>query len=378
MRSALIKWMTALLLLFNLISPMTAYAAETPVGRNSGWVRAKLTYEFDDGVTGLSDDIVKFADGWTKRGDWYYYKEPVAPGDKIRFITCVTVPSDWTEKLENKKFAIIATAEVSEVAPGETGWNTNATISYSKSFDVWSMGYKHDEDVWVEEGNLSVHVHESQLDKNGNEVPYVNDKLIVPGEHISKIIDLEIGGALGENRKLKPKAPVKTVECKGQNVDGGKVDMGAVLNYSIYVENPAPDGRTITVTDTIDSRLKVLDTGGGTFTQKPASDGSGGILEWKVQVKGGEGATVSFTAQVMENVKDDVIPNQADATIVGQCKKSNTVFTNVGSPSVIKQVISRATYDTAHFAGAVILLGVLITGAIALVILIRKKKKEEV
>ena len=104
-------------------------AGDTPVGENTGWVRARLDYEYDEGITGLDDSIIDFADGWEKKDDgWYYYKSSVKPGDKIRFITCVHVPAEWTEKLENKKFCIIATAELSEVAPKDSGWDATPHI----------------------------------------------------------------------------------------------------------------------------------------------------------------------------------------------------------------------------------------------------------
>lgn len=378
MRSNLIKKITTFLLVIVILfcPVLTVSAAETPIGPNSCWVRAKLTYEFDEGITGLSDDIVDFADGWVKKGDWYYYQKSIKSGDKVRFITCVNVPAEWTEKLENKKFAVIATAEVSEVAPGDTGWDTNASISYSKSFDVWSMGYSHNEDVWVEEGDLSIHIHESQLDENGNEVPYENNKLIVPGQRVSKIIDMYIGGATGENRKLNPEKPVKTVMCNGIDAGNESVDMGAVLTYSITVKNPAPDTRKITITDNIDNRLIVIDTGGAVFTKKPDDNGTGGILEWEVTAGAWESRTVTFTAQVADGVHDEVIPNIADVTIVGRCVKSNAVYTNVGSPSIIKQVIARATYDTAHFAVAVFVSVVIIVCIIAVIALMKRRNKE--
>lgn len=224
MRSNLIKRITASLLMAVMIfgSSLTALAAETePLEDNRGWIRAKLTYEFDDGVTGLSDDIIEFVDGWSKIDDWYYYKDPVKPGDKVRFMTGVKVPADWTEKIENKKFQVIVTVEASEVAPKETGWDKNTKVLYSENYDVWSAGYKTNKNVVIREGKLDVTIHEYQLDENGKEVTYVNDKIIVPGQKISKIVEFELSGKLGGLEKVieKPKPVEKIIEVikTGQN-----------------------------------------------------------------------------------------------------------------------------------------------------------------
>lgn len=374
-----------LAILFILAPAAPVYAAdETPVGENTGWVRAKLDYEYDEGITGLDDSIIDFADGWEKKDDgWYYYKSSVKPGDKVRFITCVHVPAEWTEKLENKKFCIIATAELSEVAPKDSGWDANTEIHYKKTFDVWNMGYQHDEDVWIEEGRTTIKINEYQLDKDGEEVPYKNDKLITPGQPVSKIVELEIDGTMGANVKLKPEKPVKTVRCNGVDVDGKDVDYGSVLTYSILVKNPAPDERTITITDQVDTRLIILDTHGddaeweGVIVKEPVN-GRGGTIKWEVTVPGYGSASVGFTAQAAEDVQDETIPNTADATIVGICMKSNTTLTGIGSPPVIEKVIARATYDTANFFGALVLLATgIITAAIVGIKLIRRMKGDK-
>lgn len=374
-----------LAILFILAPAAPVYAAdETPVGENTGWVRAKLDYEYDEGITGLDDSIIDFADGWEKKDDgWYYYKSSVKPGDKVRFITCVHVPAEWTEKLENKKFCIIATAELSEVAPKDSGWDANTEIHYKKTFDVWNMGYQHDEDVWIEEGRTTIKINEYQLDKDGEEVPYKNDKLITPGQPVSKIVELEIDGTMGANVKLKPEKPVKTVRCNGVDVDGKDVDYGSVLTYSILVKNPAPDERTITITDQVDTRLIILDTHGddaeweGVIVKEPVN-GRGGTIKWEVTVPGYGSASVGFTAQAAEDVQDETIPNTADATIVGICMKSNTTLTGIGSPPVIEKVIARATYDTANFFGVLVLLATgIITAAIVGIKLIRRMKGDK-
>lgn len=359
------------ILLFS--SSMTAFASskETPVGVNRGYIRAKLTYEYDEGVTGLGDDIIDFAKGWTKKDGWYYYDKPVAPGDHIRFITCVHCPAEWTNDVENKKFKVIVTAQASEVVPNDTGWDKNTAILFDRSFDVWSAGYEHDEDVWIEEGTMTINVREYQLDEKGNEVPYVNDKLIVPGQPVSKIVEFVIGGDLGANVKLKPEKPVKSVTVDGMNVDGRDIEQGKVLEYGITVKNPAPDTRDITVTDVVDNWLIVIDTFNGTMVKAPGAGDRGGTIEWKVKVPGHGSEIVRFRATVADGVVNDVIPNTAEATIVGKKLTSNTVLVGIGEPPVIKKIIARATYDTANFFMPIV---IGLAALVLILVIIRKSK----
>lgn len=365
-----------------LMLPSSAYASEktpTPVGDNTAWIRAKLVYEYDEGITGLNDSIVDFAENWKKTNGWYYYKKPVNPGDRVRFITGLTVPTEWTNELIDKTFHVVVHVEASEVAPGDTGWDENTEISYSKTFDIWNAGYAHDEDVWVEEGHLTVSINEYQLDKDGNEMPYVNDKVITPGQPISKIVEFEIGGKKGGNIKLVPEKPVKTVEVAGVNVDGKNVNGGTILTYGITVKNPAPDKREITITDTVDERLTVTDTCGGTFITKPVNE-MGGTIEWKVWVEGFESTTVYFLAKAPEGVTEEdamVIPNTAEATIVGKKVKTNTVIVGLGNPSELKKVIARATGDPGQLVLAVCVAIGLIVAAISLMMVIMKRRKSE-
>lgn len=366
--------------------PMTAFASEekkaTPVGDNSAWIRAKLVYEYDDGITGLNDSIVSFADKWGKSDGWYYYKMPVNPGDRVRFITGLKVPTSWTSELSDKRFRVIVKVEAAEVAPGDTGWNKNSEVVYSQTYDIWSKGYEHDDDVWVEEGHLTVGVNEYQLDKNGNEVAYVNDKIVTPGQPVSKIVEFEIGGKKGANVKLVQEKPAKRVMVKGVDVDGKIVNGGTLLTYTITQKNPAPDERTITVTDVVDERLTVTKIeNGGNFIKDPV-DEHGGTIEWKVLAKGNETITVSFQAKAPEGSFDEknslVIPNTADVGIFkNKSMKTNTVIVCLGKPSALKKVIARATGDPGRLAMALGVAIALTAAAIAVMAVIIKHRKEE-
>lgn len=353
----------------------TSFAADnkqaTPVGENTAWLRAKLSWQYDAGITGLDDSLLEISnDGWSKSGNWYYYNVPVNPGDKVRLINGVRIPYEWNNKTVDKKFRLIVTVEAGEVAPGDTGWNKNTEAVYSQDFTVWSQGYKTDEDVWVEEGKLKIRINEYQLDDKGKEVTYVNDKIVVPGQFVSKIVEIEVDGKKGANVKLIPEKPVKHVYVGNADVDGKIVDARTALRYTITVKNPAPDKRTITVYDTVDSRLKVTNTYGGNL--------SGSKLTWSVDVEGYGEATVMFEAVPVEGVSDkeaQAVPNTAEADIVGKRVKSNTVVVGLGPVSALKMAITRATGDYGIFG--LLAIGVAAVAIIAIIIMmIRRKFKQ--
>lgn len=224
-------------------------------------------------------------------------------------------------------------------------------------------------------------MNEYQIGKNGDEEAYINDKIITPGQHVSKIVEFEIGGRKGANIKLKPEKPIKHVCVAGVDVDGKNVNAGTNLTYTITVKNPAPDERTITITDEVDERLVVVDTCGGTMIEKPKGEGDGGgTLEWKVDVPGFEEATVQFIARAPEGVTEKdamVIPNTAEAEIVGKKLKSNTVIVGLGNPSALQKIIARATGDPSMLIIAAAVAAAAIAVIVTIIVIMRKKNGKE-
>lgn len=365
-------------LVFQMVpAPVYGFNIITP---NSAWLRAKITYEYDEGLDGLSDKMIDFAsEKWKKDGDWYYYSDPVESGQKVRFINGVQLPTEWTSEQSDLGFRIVITVEASEVAKGEDGWDENKEASYSETFELWNNGYEHAEDIYVKEGDIKVTVNEYQLDDDGKEVPYENDKVITPGQHVSKIVEFAVSGQKGALIKMNPEKPVKTVMANNIDVNGKTVDPGTVLTYGITVKNPSPEMQRITITDTLDHRLTLLDTLGGTLVSGTIG-GYGGTIEWYVDVPGNGSATVNFIARAPETVAEGdgmTIPNTATASIIGQEIDSNTVITSLGEVSPLDQIITiaRSTGDASNLA---LMAGVLAAGiavlAAVLVYAFRRRK----
>lgn len=179
----------------------TATPTTTVVDNDHVWIRANLSYRLDSELYGIDDNAVTFSDTskWVKQGDWYYYKEPVESGQKLRFINGFSIPTSWSNSTRDKKFEIVATVQAAEAIPGETSWNSNSEVAYSQTFDVWKAGNTSiPSNETINQSSIKLIINEYQLDKNGKEVSYENDKLVTPGQKISKIIEIEVQGKKGK------------------------------------------------------------------------------------------------------------------------------------------------------------------------------------
>lgn len=165
------------------------------------WIRAKISYVMDDVLKGVDDNSVTFADGWTKSGDWYYYKDPVESGDTLTFIKGVKFPTEWGNETAEHDFDIIVIVECAEVVTGDTGWDANTDVTYSQTFSIWKKNYqdqgKLQQNQYIHAGTIKAVVNEYQLDDNGKEIAYQNDKMIVPGQRVDKIVKITIQGNKG-------------------------------------------------------------------------------------------------------------------------------------------------------------------------------------
>lgn len=198
--------MALLLLLVNV--PMPVYAAETST---NVWIRAKISYESDGGLTGLSDEMVTLSsDKWSKKDGYYYYTSPLQSGQSVDLMKSVQIPASWNNNDSGKTFNVVVTVEAAEAFPGDSGWNEGSAAVYSQSFDL-SIQNAEKNGVSFQQGNIRIRLEEFQS-VNGKEQPYENNRIVVPGETVSKIVRITVEG---EKSKLLPieeilRGPVKT------------------------------------------------------------------------------------------------------------------------------------------------------------------------
>jgi len=162
------------------------------------WLRAKLEFKTNDGVKGLSDELIEFSekDKWKKRDGYYYYSDKVESGKTIELMKSVQIPADWDNSLATKKFELLVTVEATECMATDTGWSSNEPASYSQTFELSESGAKA-KNYTVKKGDISITLEEFQVDANGKETKYVNDKIITPGEKVSKIVRITVKGTKG-------------------------------------------------------------------------------------------------------------------------------------------------------------------------------------
>ena len=200
-------------LLFLLHTPVPAYAAEKE--ETKVWIRAQIGYESDEGMQGISDEMIGFAsDLWTKKDGFFYYGKPVESGESIDLMKSVQIPTDWNNAQYGKSFSVIVKVEAAEAFPSDTGWNDGSAPVYSQSFTLSEAAMK-DKGYTIKQGNIKVRLEEFQ-EENGREVPYENNRIVVPGETVSKIVRITVEG---EKSKLSLieiiRGPVKTGDKSG-------------------------------------------------------------------------------------------------------------------------------------------------------------------
>lgn len=75
------------------------------------WIRCKLSFVSEAEMENLDESMVKLADGWLKKGDYYYWTKALPTNGTVDFTKTVTFPAAWTEALDNEEFQIIISAD---------------------------------------------------------------------------------------------------------------------------------------------------------------------------------------------------------------------------------------------------------------------------
>ena len=76
------------------------------------WIRIKPTFEYEEGMKGVDEDMFVFANNdWVKRGEYYYCTHWLPTNGTEDFIKEVFVPTYWDSTYQDKKFEITFTAD---------------------------------------------------------------------------------------------------------------------------------------------------------------------------------------------------------------------------------------------------------------------------
>ena len=160
------------------------------------WIRAHISYQHERGIDRLDDSRIHFSSLLWKKADdgWYYYQNEVRSGDVVPFIQGVMIPFQWTNDVKNKEFSIKITVEAAEAKQGDAGWNENSEVAYCAIYDLLNTSGKRQQLTEpIRTGHMTVTLNEWQRDdEDGRIYKYENDKVIVPGAYISKIVEFTL------------------------------------------------------------------------------------------------------------------------------------------------------------------------------------------
>ena len=173
---------------------------------DTAFLRVKIDYEAENKeVMPLPDESFSIAEKWKKDGDYWYYEDPIKNGTSVEFLKSVQIPHNWDSQSAEKDFSIIIYADAAENVKGTAAWDGEINDKDGK----YSSSIK-----------LDLTLNEYELDENGNYVPYVNGKFVLPGDKIEKHVFLDVnfsyrpsssGGGGGGSSSSTPKEPTKIV-----------------------------------------------------------------------------------------------------------------------------------------------------------------------
>ena len=79
------------------------------------WIRARLIWD-SEVIKDLSDDMAVIADGWIKRGEYYYYTKPLENGEDMDFLKAINIPTYWGNEYKNQMFHCTVQADAVQYA----------------------------------------------------------------------------------------------------------------------------------------------------------------------------------------------------------------------------------------------------------------------
>jgi len=72
------------------------------------WVRAKVNFTSEDGLSGLDNSLVNLSSNkWKSYGEYFYYMTPLLEDETIDFMDSFHIPPYWTEKEASKEFSLV-------------------------------------------------------------------------------------------------------------------------------------------------------------------------------------------------------------------------------------------------------------------------------
>ena len=178
------------------ITGLSVRAAEYEAGPFF-YLRVRVEYGSQQEMAGLDRScLVLSSDLWHLDGEYYYYEKPVHIGEEIEFMKEVRIPPSWQNPAAGSAFRIRVIAEAAEVLVRRMDQTGNGRAWFEKTREESLMeadraGYL------IRTGQVRTVIHELEKTPEG-EQHYQNDKMVLPGERVSKIVRISLEGSPSE------------------------------------------------------------------------------------------------------------------------------------------------------------------------------------
>ncbi len=210
---------------------------------DSSYVRAKLLYTSeDDSMIQISDDNVEgMEESWVKKGDYWYYKNIVNPGESIDIFKSLRIPTDVPNEFQGKSINMNIIAEAVQANNfnpdfnSSSPWNDLEVASSNTTYQADMVQINSNAIVEYENSaNLYLDVPENFFSKLGH---------ILPGDSISETVSInnkketnieyfvsteKLDGVSENGLELLEKLKLKIISGNGVIYEGKLVDLDNV------------------------------------------------------------------------------------------------------------------------------------------------------
>lgn len=197
---------------------------------DSSYVRAKIGYSNSDNstVTLTQDEIDGIDAKWVKRGDYWYYTEPLKSGENVDIFKTVTIPKNLSNDYQGKEFKLDVTAEAVQAENFKPNFDSDSPWNGIEAKKASVDNYKTDK---IQTNNSSKVEYENNADS------YIN----VPDSFFNRLGRILPGDVLIEEVTIQNKTS-KEVEYfvstdKGKELSDVETELLEKIKLNISLDN---------------------------------------------------------------------------------------------------------------------------------------------
>lgn len=159
---------------------------------DSSYVRAKIGYSNSDNSTATltQKEINGIGEKWIKKGDYWYYTEPLKSGENVDIFNSVTIPTNLSNDYQGKEFRLDITAEAVQAENFKPDFDSNSPWSGIEVKEASVENYKTDK---IQKNNSS----KVEYENNANSYIKVSDTFfnklgrVMPGDVLTEEVTIQ-------------------------------------------------------------------------------------------------------------------------------------------------------------------------------------------